>query len=103
MTDFDNVKVGDKIYGPFEKYPYKVRARDDRYIICTKPFNLKRTVIYFIIDTKLGIMGPDNAIFCSGYETDEQCQKRLEELQQGLIEVSRRRKININVTTEREK
>lgn len=30
------VEVGDKVYIPSDKRPYKVRARDDRYIICTK-------------------------------------------------------------------
>lgn len=34
------VNVGDKISIPGEKKPYTVRARDERYIICTKPFNL---------------------------------------------------------------
>ena len=33
------VEVGDKVYIPGQKRPYKVRARDDRYIICTKPYN----------------------------------------------------------------
>ena len=44
------VDVGDKIYIPGEKRPYTVQCRDDRYIICTKPFNLRHTVQYFIID-----------------------------------------------------
>ena len=39
------VEVGDKIYVPNEKKPYKVRARDDRYIICTKPYNPQHTVL----------------------------------------------------------
>ena len=29
-------------------------------------------------------------VFCSGYETQEQCEERLKELQEGLIEVSYR-------------
>lgn len=32
------VQVGDKVYIPREKRPYRVMARDSRYIICTKPF-----------------------------------------------------------------
>lgn len=42
--------IGDKVYVPGEKRPYTDRVRDDRYIICTKPYNPKRTVLYFIID-----------------------------------------------------
>ena len=94
------VKVGNEILVPNEKKPYRVRARDDRYIICTKPFNLYHTVLYFIIDVKDKWRAPDNMIFCSGYETDEQCQKRLKELQDGTIELSRRRGIPLDIEIE---
>ena len=65
------VKVGDKVYIPTDKRPYRVRARDDRYIICTKPFNIKHTVLYFIIDLVDRWRAPDNMVFCFGYETDK--------------------------------
>ena len=39
------VNIGDKVYIPGEKRPYIVRVRDNRYIICTKPYNPKRTVL----------------------------------------------------------
>ena len=91
---FHDIKPGDKIFVPLEVRPYTVRCRDERYIICTKPFNLKRTVMYFIIDTVKGIRGPDNMIFCFGYETQEQCEERLKELQTGVIEVSQRRSVS---------
>jgi hypothetical protein len=45
------VKVGDIIRVPNSKRKFTVQARDERYIICTQPFNLKHTVIYFIIIT----------------------------------------------------
>lgn len=85
------VSVGDKIYFPNEKKPYRVRTRDERFIICTKPINLYHTVLYTIIDLKGRWRGPDNRIFFSGYESDEDCAERLEELQRGKIEVSIRR------------
>lgn len=91
------LKVGDKVYVPNEKRPYKVKCRDNRYIICTKPMNLYRTVLYFIIDLHRALRGPDNMVFCSGYETDEQCQERLKELQEGKIEVSMRRSVKLDV------
>ena len=56
------VKVGDRIYVPECKRPFKVRCRDDRFIIATKPFNARKTVIYFIIDLKEKLCGPDNRI-----------------------------------------
>lgn len=84
------VRVGDKVYFPNEKRPYRVRARDERFIICTKPYNPKHTVRYTIIDLQERRRGPDNMVFCFGYESDEDCAERLAELQSGEIEVSRR-------------
>lgn len=94
------VSVGDKVFVPKEKKPYRVRVRDDRYIICTKPFNPKHTVLYFIVDLKRKMRGPDDRIFCSGYETDEHCAERLKELQDGEIEVSMRRGIPLDIEIE---
>ena len=94
------VQIGDKVYIPNETNPYRVRARDDRFIICTKPFNLKRTVFYFIVDLKRKVRGADNMIFCSGYETDEDCKERLKELQNGEIEVSYRNVVPLDIDIE---
>lgn len=94
------VEIGDKVYVPNEKKPYRVRARDDRYIICTKPFNPQHTVLYTIIDLVDKCRAPDNMVFCSGYETDEDCIDRLKELQNGEIELSRRRGIPLDIEIE---
>ena len=94
------VEVGDKVYIPDQKRPYKVRARDERYIICTKPFNPQNTVLYFIIDLVDKWRAPDNMIFCHGYESDEDCMKRLKELQDGIIELSVRRGIPLDIDIE---
>ncbi len=94
------VKVGDEVYVPNQKKPYKVRARDDRYIICTKPFNPQHTVLYFIVDLVKKWRAPDNMIFCLGYETVEDCQERLAELQSGEIELSRRRGVPLDIDIE---
>ena len=94
------VEVGDKVYVPNESRPYKVRARDDRYIICTKPYNPKHTVLYFIVDLKEKWRAPDNQVFCSGYETDEDCKDRLRELQNGEIELSRCRGLRLDINIE---
>lgn len=93
-------QIGDKVHFPTDKRPYKVRARDDRYIILTKPLNLYHTVLYTIIDLKEKWRGPDNMVFCSGYETDEDCNERLNELRRGEIEVSTRRGIPLDIKIE---
>ncbi len=94
------VKVGDKVYIPTDKRPYTVKARDERYIICTKPFAARHTVLYFIIDLVDKWRAPDNMIFCHGYETTEDCIERLKELQNGTIELSRRRGIPLDIDIE---
>ena len=91
------VKVGDKITIPNEKQRYTVQARNSRYVICTKPFNLKHTVLYFIVDLKEKLRGPDNMIFCFGYETKSQCEERLKELDENKIEVSLRRSVPLDL------
>ena len=90
IMNWEDLKPGDPVYLPGEVRPYRVRCRDERYIICTKPYNPKRTVIYFIVDLQEHRRGPDNMVFCFGYETQGQCEERLRELQTGQIEVSRR-------------
>ncbi|EHG33255.1 hypothetical protein [Enterocloster clostridioformis] len=94
------VEVEDKIYIPTDKRPYTVKARDNRYIICTKPFNLKHTVLYFIIDLKDKWRAPDDRVFCSGYDTDEQCQEQLKKLQSGEIKLSWRRGVPLDIEVE---
>lgn len=88
---------GDKIWFPGERRPYKVRACDDRYAICTKPFNPKRTVLYTIIDLYEQVRGTENLIFCMGFETDEQCEEALCRLITGESEVSHRNRVELHI------
>lgn len=74
-------KVGDKIWFAEEVQGYTVRARNNRFIICTKPFNPKRTVLYTIIDLEREVRGPCNMIFGPGFETDEQIEGAMQRLQ----------------------
>ena len=93
MIDSSSARVGDKLYITGEVKPYTVKERDERYIIATKPYNLRHTVVYFIIDLFKGWRGPDDRVFCCGYETPEDISERLKELNNGKIEVSRRRSV----------
>lgn len=97
MEYIKDINVGDRVWIPGEVHPYKVRCRGNRYIICTKPMNVKKTVLYFILDLEDWVRGPDNMIFCSGYESDEDCAERLKELEAGEIEVSHRNRVRIDI------
>lgn len=97
-SKLDSAVVGSRVWFEGEARPYRVRARNERYLICTKPFNPKRTVLYCIIDLEEEIRGPDNMVFGMGYETDADNIERLEELASGEIEVSYRRRVPLDVS-----
>jgi hypothetical protein len=104
MTSNDyNIKPGSKIYFGEEVKPFTAKAVSDRYVIATKPFNLKKTVWYTIIDFEREVRGPNNLVFnVYDYKNQreiEQCLNDLiqqEEMTDGL-QVSHRRKVDLNI------
>lgn len=95
-----NLKVGDKIKFASDKQRYTVKAKDDRYIICTKPFNLKKTVLYTIIDLKRWVRGTNNMVFnpydYSKQEDINECLVDLQYHNHGL-EVTHRNCVQLDV------
>lgn len=92
-----NAQVGDKILFKSEKKSYTVMACDERFIVCTKPFNVKKTVLYTIIDINRNVRGTENLIFCMGFETNDDCQEALKRLQLGESEVSYRNYVKLDI------
>lgn len=97
MEYLRDLKVGDKVKFLTEKQRYTIQARNERYIICTKPFNAKRTVWYTIIDIERYCRGEDNLIFSMSYETRAKCEDNLKNLTDGKMEVSYRNVIKLDV------
>jgi hypothetical protein len=98
-----SMKVDDKVIFAEEKRAYTVQACDDRFVICTKPFNAKKTVIYSIIDWKREVRGTENLIFCMGFETRELCDEALKRLQEEVSEVSYRNFIDLKIVSVKRK
>jgi hypothetical protein len=69
-----------RIWFEEESQPYRVRARSSRYLVCTKPFNPKHTVLYTIVDLVENVRGPENLVFGMGAESDEDCVAMIERL-----------------------
>lgn len=92
-----NLIVDDKILFAEEKRAYTVQACDERFVICTKPFNAKKTVIYSIIDFERNVRGTENLIFGMGFETREECEEALTRLKSGETEVSYRNFIPLEI------
>lgn len=93
-------KVGDRIKFAAEKRRYTVQACNERWLICTKPFRAKKTVLYTIVDFERDVRGTENLIFCCGFETREQCEECLARLSAGQTEVSFRNWIELDIEPE---
>jgi hypothetical protein len=103
MTDLTTTPVGARIWFHGESRPYRIRARSDRYLVCTKPFNPKHTVLYTVVDLVEGVRGTENLIFGMGAESDQDCEEMIQRLEGKLegaepTEVSRRNRVNLFVT-----
>ena len=105
---------GAKIQWKGQKIRFKVIARNDNFIIITRPYNIKKTFEYSILDLEYMECNKDNYYCRYNYQDIEECKKALEELQQTReeekrtkiksddgLQLSRRGKANIeDVVTE---
>jgi hypothetical protein len=89
--------VGKKIKFAREKRRYTVQAASKRFLVCTKPFAIYKTVIYTVVDFDRGIRGTENLIFGAGAETREQCEEMLARLESGTSEVSYRNNVPLDI------
>lgn len=104
MISIEEACVGDKVRFAEEKQAYTIQARSDRYLVCSKPFNPKHTVLYCVVDLEKQIRGPENLVFGAGAETKEQCEEMIERLEgrSGFqTEVSYRNNIPVKVESVR--
>ncbi len=96
-------QVGDTIKFKNEKQKYTIQACNNRFLICTKPMNAQKTVLYTIVDLEKDIRGTENLIFGMGAETREQCEEMLQRLMgeckdtDFVTEVSYRNRIELNL------
>lgn len=83
---------GQRVWFSDGKKSFKVREANEKFAICTQPYNFKpETVIYTIIDFENNIRGMDNMVFgVHDYYSDEDCAEAMKELLSGDLEVSRR-------------
>lgn len=92
------LSVGDKVRFIPEKRPYTIKAKSNKFLICTKPFNLKKTVLYTIIDLERIVRGANNQVF-NGYDytVDKDIQECLNDLESGKLEVSHRNCLKLDI------
>lgn len=88
-AELARAQVGSRVWFFGEKRPYKVRARNQRYLVCTKPLNIHKTTLYTVVDLVEEIRGTEDSIFGMGAESDQDCQEMIQRLE-GESQVSRR-------------
>lgn len=98
----NHARVGDRVWFFGESRPYRIRARSERYLVCTKPFNLQKTVLYTVVDLVEDVRGTENLIFGMGAESDQDREEMIGRLEGRLTrfeptEVSRRNRVPLVV------
>lgn len=98
-TNKFGLNKGDSVWFSTSKKSFQVRECNDRFAICTQPFNIKpNTVVYTIIDFDRYVRGLDNYVFgIHDYYSDEDCKQAMEELMNGEMEVSWKNNKNVSL------
>jgi len=92
------VPAGTKVKFAEEKQMYTVMASNIKFLVCTKPYNPKKTVLYTIVDLDEKIRGTEDLVFSAGAETKQQCEEMLERLTKGESGISERNRIKLAIT-----
>lgn len=117
--------VGQQILLKNDKLPYKVMAVSKRYAVVSRKLNKKQDdnllaeevkmgafstkqkafeeckhlPVYSILDFERGVMGTDNLVFgVFDYFKESDCQKAIELLESGEIDLSRRTEVELEYT-----
>lgn len=97
-----NLITGASVFFHGEKQPFKIKARTSRYAICTKPFNLQRTVTYCIIDFEDNKRAPNDLVLSNyDYKSKEDIDRCMIDLIEGKVFLSRRNGMDLDVDTEK--
>jgi hypothetical protein len=94
-----SLKVGNKIKFKNEKQRYTVQAKSERFIVCTKPFNARKTYLYTIVDLKRIVRGAVGLVFglTDDVNSPEEAQECINDLENGEYEVSHRNCVKLDV------
>lgn len=77
---------GTKLKWEGQKRTFKVIARNDNFIIITRPYNPKKTYEYSILDLEYMKCNHDNYYCKYNYQDSKECEEAIRELQEGRNE-----------------
>lgn len=94
-----DLNVGDKIKLHEFKQRFTVWAASENFAILTKPFNLKKTYTYTILDFRKNLRNRDNQVFgfWEDYDNKEGAAIALDALEKGELEISHRGPVKIDI------
>lgn len=92
LTNVSLLQEGDKIWFDGEVKGYTIQCRSENFLICTKPFNARKTVLYSVVDLAKELRGVDNYLGSLGYESKDECLRALVKFEDGSAEFSKRNK-----------
>lgn len=96
----NNLKLGQEIRFVDCRNVFYVRSLSERFAICTtkmmkiRPYKAL-TNYYTILNFEQGLRNKDNRVFSIGYETQEQCDDALKDLESGELTLSHRNPLPI--------
>jgi hypothetical protein len=91
-------QIGSRIWFEGESRPYRVRAGNHRFLVCTKPHNVGHKVLYTVIDFARQVRSTEGLVFGLGAETDKQCEEMTARLHSGETELSKRNEVRLKIT-----
>jgi hypothetical protein len=93
------LKRGDKVKLNQFKQRFTVQAASENFAILTKPFNLKKTYSYTILDFRKNLRNRDNQVFgfWEDYDNKEGATIALDALEKGEIEISHKGPLPIDI------
>lgn len=97
-AELATLPVGGRVWFVEDKRPYTVQARNDRFLVCTKPFAAKNTVLYTVVDLDEEARGTDGFVFGLGYETRADCEDALNTIVEHGEGITRRNRVSLNVS-----
>ena len=87
------LKRGYRVWFDGEKRPYTVYARNRHLIACVKPFSLKKTYLYAIVDVRAGVRGTDGFVFSPGWSNEDESKESLKMMHRQGGQVSHRNRV----------
>lgn len=95
--NYAHLRCGVRVWLFGEKRPYTVMAKNKHLVACVKPFTVRKTYIYTILDIKRGYRGTDGFVLGLSWKNRTSCVDSLKVMHKYGGEVSQRNRVALSV------